>query len=834
MHRSLLVLIASCALALAACASSETVTTDADTGVSSDAGTGGGGGADVGVSDCGGCPTGTECRGGRCVEVDPGGCADGDGDGFGVGCDPGVDCDDSRIDVNPAATERCDEIDNDCDGSIDEDGVCDAECPPTECPIGALRCGPDATPEICEADGLGCGVWSARPACAVGFACDAGECVAVGESCRDGDRDGRGPGCDLGPDCDDTRPTVFDGAPELCDTIDNDCDGSIDEDFTTLGDECESGSGVCAATGVFVCAADASAAVCNAAGGGSGSEICGNDLDDDCDGSVDEGFERLGEACGEGEACEDRSVFACTPDGTGIECRSSGAGGTELCGNSLDDDCDGSVDEGFERAGEACDAGVGACNRTGTLRCAADGSGLTCSATPGAPGTELCGNSADDDCDGTVDEGFTSTVGEACIVGVGACERSGSIVCSADRTDTVCNATPGTAGTETCDGEDNDCDGESDEGGVCDGCDDDGFEEDDDRAGAATRPASGSGVICGEDEDWVALGTASAGDTITLALRFTDADGDLDLELYRDDTRVGRSGSVTDDEDITFEVDAAGTYYARIYQFSFGDVSPSVPYGFTWTIDGGGDPGVCIEDRFEENDRSLDGTPLTAGSPQSATLCAGDDDWFLLGTPGAADRSTVNLVFRHDGGAGDIDMEIYREVTGDVPFLVGAYSGNDNEQLSFNGNGNRAWARVFSGRPGAEADYRIALADRNGCGDSDDVFEDNDAQANAASIPLGALLTMYSCGGDEDWYDLGRISEGTLVDVEVLFTHAEGDIDVNLWRELSGSRVESGLSVTDNEAFEVRAPASDRYFLRVFNYGSDGDGQSYRVRVETR
>jgi hypothetical protein len=492
------------------------------------------------------------------------------------------------------------------------------------------------------------------------------------------------------------------------------------------------------------------------------------------------------------------------------------------------------VDEGFDRAGEACDAGIGTCNRNGTLRCAADGSALTCSATPGAAGTELCGNELDDDCDGDIDEGFVTVLGEPCIDGTGACERTGSIACSADRTDTLCNATPGDPTTETCDELDNDCDGETDEGGVCDGCDDDRFEEDDERTAASTRPSAASALICGDDDDWIALGPADVGDTITLALRFADADGDLDLELYRGDTRVARSTSVTDDEDITFEVDIAGDYTARIYQFSFGDLSPSVPYAFTWALEGGSGPGLCIDDRYEENDRSVDGTLLTSGEPATATLCAGDDDWFLLGEPAAGARSTVNLLFRHDGGAGDLDMEIYREVPGDVPFLVGAYSGNDNEQLSFEGNGNLAWARVFSGRTGAESDYRIALADRNGCGDRDDVFEDNDRQDTAASLPLGALVTLYSCGGDEDWYDLGRISEGTLVDVEVLFSHSEGDIDANLWRELSGLRVASGVSITDNETFEVRAPASDRYFLRVFNYGDDGEGQSYRVRVEAR
>ena len=81
------------------------------------------------------------------------------------------------------------------------------------------------------------------------------------------------------------------------------------------------------------------------------------------------------------------------------------------------------------------------------------------------PGAEEVCNYTDDDCDGTIDEGFAG-IGESCFVGVGACRREGTMVCTADFTGIACSIGPGIPSAEICNGEDDDCDGETDEGAI--------------------------------------------------------------------------------------------------------------------------------------------------------------------------------------------------------------------------------------------------------------------------------------------------------------------------------------------------------------------------------
>ena len=253
--------------------------------------------------------------------------------------------------------------------------------------------------------------------CLALLACDDGASTTIDAAPTD-----LGPGAlaDSGPRPDGGRGCT--PREESCNGEDDDCDGRIDEAFNRLGSPCAVGRGACAADGVWRCSDDLRYEVCGAGEGAPTDEIC-NLIDDDCDGTADEGISVLIDpdncgACGavcllqdaqsmcEGGACR---LVRCRPgfvdangDTTdGCECAPAADGEERPC-NMRDDDCDGQVDEGFP-LGADCREGEGVCAALGTVACTADLL-LACDAVVGEPAAAEACNGLDDDCDGRVDE----------------------------------------------------------------------------------------------------------------------------------------------------------------------------------------------------------------------------------------------------------------------------------------------------------------------------------------------------------------------------------------------------------------------------------------------
>jgi hypothetical protein len=408
---------------------------------------------------------------------------DQDGDGFGdptrpvIACvaPPGhvadaTDCDDRLAAVFPGAPETCDLLDDDCDGLVDEvdpdlvgapalhrdadlDGFGDPATHVVACfaPVGTVLDGTDCDdgdyrvrpggPEWCDGRDGDCDGFVDE---------DDPDVLDAIELFADVDGDAFGDDATAvlscaplpdhtawGGDCAPADPFVWPGAVELCDLVDNDCDGVVDDGATATswyadgdgdgyGDVADALLACVPPVGRVLDASDCDDG--DATVNPDGTEVC-NAVDDDCDGRVDSADPDLGgtptyfrDADGDSWGDPASAVAACSPPAGFVsraqDCDDGAAGvypgAGEVPGNTVDEDCSGTIacfrdqdQDGSGRSTATPDDGDGQClagDRESWTSLDCDD--LDPLIHPLAP--ETC-DGVDDDCDTVTDEGCAGT-----------------------------------------------------------------------------------------------------------------------------------------------------------------------------------------------------------------------------------------------------------------------------------------------------------------------------------------------------------------------------------------------------------------------------------------
>ncbi len=295
--------------------------------------------------------------------------------------------------------------------------------------------------------------------------------------------------------CDYTLVPYFEAKETLCDGRDNDCDGTADQGLDAPAVSPCGAAGVCSAgkplcsNGLWTC----DWAALGKVGYEAFEQTC-DGKDNDCDGKTDETPSAAASGC--------KTVGVCA-HGADVTCKSGVATcdyafvlayeATETSCDGKDNNCDGTTDEAAHLDVSQSGCAVGVCKGAAKASCTAGKWQCSFAGVTGYESNELTCDGKDNDCDGQTDENLNDTVAAKCKT-LGVCGGAATAVCTAGAY--TCSYTSSDfQNVETvCDAKDNDCDGQTDIG-LC-GAGSTCAVNDQCKTGGCTAVLGGTGNVC--------------------------------------------------------------------------------------------------------------------------------------------------------------------------------------------------------------------------------------------------------------------------------------------------------------------------------------------------
>ena len=343
-----------------------------------------------------------------------------------------------------------------------------------------------------------------------------------------------------------------------------------------------------------------------------------------------------------------------------------------------------------------------------------------------------------------------------------------------------------------------------------DSCSDDALEEDDSQADATpiVHGDSFTGLVsCPSDPDWFEIDVL-AGETLLVHTFFSQADGDIDLELEDAAGSPLASGVQTvDAEEVMWTAPADTQVFVEVALAADGGLNPGNEYELWVAISSDGFE--CVDDAIE-----LALAPhLQVGSGYLTDLvqCSEDQDWFEVDL-NPDDTVVFDVFFTH--ATGDLDAWLEDETGG---LLATSATTTDNEQITWTATAEEKVFLVIELTenldPQQGNDYELGVTITNPVSCVGDALEVNNTDAEAAPLDGGLTSWLTICSGDYDWYAI-TLAAGETLTVDALFAHAEGNIDIELFDAALVS-LTSSVSLDDDEQVTYTSPAGEVVLLII-------------------